>query len=62
MRTPHTSIRRGKRVKVTLKDGVVVIGKFLDRTGNFVILDNCKIRAGEIKSFFQYKGDHRHDS
>ena len=52
MKTPHTSCRQRKSVKIILKNGELIFGKFKERTGNFVILyDGTKIRAGNIKSF-----------
>lgn len=59
MRTPHTSVRKGKRVRIVLKDGTIIIDKFKERTGKFVIIGdethNNPIRAGDIKSFGIYK-------
>ena len=55
MRTPHTSTRKGKRVKIVLKSGITLIGKFKERTGNHVLIGDSKIWAGDIKSFTIYK-------
>lgn len=55
MRTPHTSTRKGKRVKIIMKNGLVLIGKFKERTGRYVLIDDSKIWAGDIKSFTIYK-------
>lgn len=65
MRTPHTSTRKGKRVRIVMKNGVILIGKFKERTGKYVLIGvskisggNLKIRAGDIKSFTIYKPSH----
>lgn len=39
MRTPHSSCRKGKKVKVTMRDGTIVIGKFYDKKSGIIILD-----------------------
>lgn len=56
MKTPHTSVRRGKRVRVVMKDGLLFIDKFLENTKRFVIFENHEVRKGDIKSFGIYKG------
>lgn len=54
--TPHTSVQKGKRVQIELKDGKQYIGKFVEKKGNFVVLEAVKIWAGKIKSFKIVKG------
>ncbi|MES2216646.1 MAG: hypothetical protein V4481_05125 [Patescibacteria group bacterium] len=39
MRTPHSSCRKGKRVKVTLRSGNIMFGKFSDKKSGKIILD-----------------------
>jgi hypothetical protein len=39
MRTPHSSTNKGKRVKITLRDGTVLIGKFKDKKSGMIILE-----------------------
>ena len=53
--TPHTSAPKGKRVHVRLRDGEVIEGKFVERTGKFVVLDQCRIRARDIDQFYIIK-------
>lgn len=48
--SPHTVVRRGKRVMIVTKDGVRHIGKFFEKKGRWVVLENVKIYVGEIKS------------
>lgn len=63
MKTPHTSAHPGKMVRVVLKDGTVIVDKFVERTGKFVVLRGCKLRGAQIKSLTIYrqsqsKGEH----
>lgn len=52
MKTPHTAVYKGKRVKVILRDGEEFIDKFVDRKSRFVIFENhSKVLRGSIKSF-----------
>jgi len=56
MRTPHTATQRGKRVKVKLRDGTIILDRFIDRTKNAIILkDYGKLLKKNIKSFSIYK-------
>lgn len=55
MRTPHTVVRRGKRVKVVLKDGTVFIDVFVEGKGKWRYFKNHKILHGDIRSFTIYK-------
>lgn len=55
MRTPHTSTRKGKRVRIVMKSGLVIIGKFKERTGKYILVGDSKIWAGDVKSFAIYK-------
>lgn len=57
MRTPHTSCRKGKRIRCVLKNGTVFIDKFVDKKANYVIFETeGKIEIGNIKNFSIYKG------
>lgn len=47
---PHTHFSRGKRVRVVLRDGTAIIGKFLERTSLYVVLDSGRIRTNRLKS------------
>lgn len=57
MRTPHTVLPRGMKVRVTLRDGTELYGKFKERTPKHVVLfDGRKIPGGDIKAFTPVKG------
>lgn len=56
MKTPHTSAPRGARVRVVLHDGSHHYGRFRERTPKWVVLDNRKIRPGDIRAFTIVKG------
>lgn len=57
MRTPHTGVWEGKRVRVTLKDGEVFIDKFWGKKGKWrMFKTHPKVAAGDIKSFVIWKG------
>lgn len=50
--SPHTAAPAGKRVRIVLRDGTVVNGKFKDRTDRHVFLmDGQKIPKSKIRSF-----------
>lgn len=51
MKTPHTSCARGTRVRVVLRNGDVIIAKFLERTGKFLVLEGYRLRGGDVKTF-----------
>lgn len=51
MRTPHTSCRKGKRVYAVLKNGLHFVDKFVERTGKYVIFENHRVLAGDLKVF-----------
>lgn len=66
MKTPHTATRRGKRVRVELRNGEVFIDRFHDRTaGKWVEFEtHARVRQGDIKAFSHYRpiqrvSDHR---
>lgn len=53
----HTGCHRGKKVRVKLRDGRIIIDKFYERTKNAIILkDAGKIRKDQLLSFSIYKG------
>lgn len=60
-RMPHTATRRGKRVRVQLHDGRVILAKFLDRNNRTVFLtsesdgDTIRISKKDIKAMSDYK-------
>ena len=55
MRTPHTAVKRGKRVKVVLKNGETFVDKFVERTSRYVTFETRKVLKGDIKSFAIFK-------
>jgi hypothetical protein len=57
MKTPHTAINRGKRVRVELKDGTVFVDRFLDRTRGKVCVfeQRGRVRVGDSKAFSPYR-------
>ena len=55
-RTCHLSCNKGKRVRVLLRNGEIIIDKFVEKKGRFVLLEGRKLRTVEIKSFVIFKG------
>jgi len=47
MRTPHSSTNKGKRVKITMRNGDVIIGKFKDKKSGKIFLEPGYIRGKE---------------
>ena len=57
MRTPHLSTHKGTPVLIKLRNGTRIEGKFKDKKGRLVLLeDGRKIRTMDIKSFMIWKG------
>ena len=60
MRTPHSGVWEGKRVKVKLADGSWFVDKFMGAKGAYRFFStHPKIRVVDIKSFVIYKGQDR---
>ncbi len=55
MKTPHTSAKQGKRIKVVMKDGTIFIDKYLGKKSTKVMFDNHTVVRGNIKSFTIFK-------
>lgn len=55
MRTPRAAVKKGKRVKVTLKNGDMFVDKFVDRKSRYVAFENRTVLKGDIKSFAIFK-------
>ena len=56
MRLGHTACKQGKRVRVLLQNGKLVIDKFKERKPPYIWLENYgKIHIGDIKTFGIYK-------
>ena len=47
---PHTHFPRGRRVRVVLRDGTVIVGKFMERTSRHIVLDSHRIRTNTLRS------------
>lgn len=55
MRCPHTHAQQGKRVLIFTRGGDKIIGKFQERKGRYVILDNHKVPTKDIRFMSIYK-------
>lgn len=55
MRTPHTSVRQGKRVRIVLKDGTILIEKFMGHKSGKIILEKHTIPTIAVRAFSIYK-------
>ena len=54
---PHTSCRRGKRVRIKLRTGEVIVDVFLEGHDRFIVLkDRGKVMVHQIDSFGIYRG------
>lgn len=55
----HTGTRRGKKVRVVLRDGTVIIDHFIERNDKYIFLrQRGRIIKQNIKSFSDYKVRH----
>ena len=55
-RACHTSMKTGARVVAFLRDGTQIIGKFVERKGRFVVLDNARIPTNQLRQLAYWKG------
>ena len=55
MGMPHTGCWPGKRVRVVLKSGRVIISRFKERTKTHVILEEGRYHKADIRAFAIYK-------
>jgi hypothetical protein len=55
MRTSHTQYCKGKRVYVNLREGGRVVGKFVERLRDRVVLDVGEFRMKEIRGMGLWK-------
>lgn len=55
MRTPHSSCKKGKRVRLILRDGTVIVSKFVGKKGHDVVLESGVYGMGDIRAFSIYK-------
>lgn len=48
-------MKTGARVLAILRDGSQVIGKFRERKGRFVVLDNARIPTDQLRQLSYYR-------
>ena len=48
-------MKTGARVIAFLRDGSQVIGKFVERKGRFVVLDNARIPTNQLRQLSYWK-------
>lgn len=51
----HHNFRKGQKVYCILKNGAIIIGKYIKSTGHYLELDNYKILWKDIRSSTIYK-------
>lgn len=60
MRTPHTNTHTGKRIRLILRDGDTLSGRFAGRTHRWVELDHAgtvrRVAKADIRAFIIVKG------
>lgn len=52
---PHTHFARGKRIKIVLRDGTIIIDKFVERRERFIITENHRVSTKGLKSVGYFK-------
>lgn len=57
--TGHTSAHKGKRVRVFLRDGKYIDGKFIEKSSKRVHLEHCSIDISRIKCVTIYKREEK---
>lgn len=59
-RCGHTSVHRGKKVLIRLRNGMKVIGQFLEsKSGVVVLMGGQKFPKEDISSLSIYRGDRK---
>lgn len=51
----HSATYKGKRVRIKLRDGRVIIGKFMERRVPYLYLDWVTLHLKDVASFGIYK-------
>lgn len=52
LRTPHTTVYKGKRVRVVLRNGTTFVDKFVERTSKYVKMEqHPHLEPHDIRSF-----------
>lgn len=54
-KSPHTSTNPGKRVRLVLRDGTQAEGRFKERTGQFIVLEEGRFRGRDVDKFIVVK-------
>jgi hypothetical protein len=49
-------MKTGARVVAFLRDGTQIIGKFVERKGRFVVLDNARIPTNQLRQLAYWRG------
>ncbi len=60
MRTPHTSFKQGTKIRIILRDGKMIVTKFLDKKSGKMITTDGEINIADIRSCSFYK-PHPHE-
>ncbi len=61
MRVPHTATNKGRKVRILLRDGTRLEGRFVGRNDREVRLDTGRVNKREIRAFIVVKTpDHDH--
>lgn len=55
MRTCHTNFKRGKRVRVKLRNGEVFVDKFIKNDNGRIFIGDRVLRGREVSSITYYR-------
>ena len=57
MKQCHSATRRGKRVRIVLRDGTKIDDKFVTRTDRWIVLEHAgRVWKADLKAFIIIKG------
>lgn len=51
----HTTFYKGKKIRIVLRTGEVIIDKFVERKAQFLVFENHKFESRELKNCSLYK-------
>lgn len=52
----HTATFKGKRVRIILRDGTIIVDRFIERTSSkWVVLETRRIHVRDIRAFAPYR-------
>lgn len=55
-RTTHTSFFKGSKIRIILRDGTVIVAKFIEKLGRkYIRTDHGDIRIADLRSANYYK-------